>query len=115
MKRSTAWICLVAAGFLEIVWAYFIKQSYGFTEIAPTLLAVFFLIISFFLLERGISTFGIGVSYGVFTGIGIVGTTLIGILLLGEEVSILKIGSAAVLLTGIIGLKFFDREEKEVC
>jgi quaternary ammonium compound-resistance protein SugE len=111
MKRTTAWVCLILAGILEIVWAYFLKLSYGLTQLMPTALAAFFLFISFFLLERGIRTFGIGVSYGVFTGIGIVGTTFIGIFLLDEDASILKIASAAILLMGILGLMFVDRKE----
>lgn len=104
-ERRIAWICLVLSGLIEIVWAYFMKESYGFTRPVPTLITAFFLFLSFFMLERGIRTFGIGMSYAVFTGIGIAGTTVIGITLLGEEVNIPKMISLAVLLTGIIGLK----------
>lgn len=110
-KSGTAWICLIAAGLIEIVWAYFMKQSDGFTRPVPTIITVAFLILSFFLLERGIRLFGIGMSYAVFTGIGIAGTTIIGIVLLNEGVSVAKIVSLAVLSAGIIGLRFCENAE----
>ena len=113
MKNNsrTAWICLIAAGLIEIVWAYFMKQSDGFTRPVPTIITVAFLILSFFLLERGIRLFGIGMSYAVFTGIGIAGTTIIGIVLLNEGISVAKIVSLAVLSAGIIGLRFCENAE----
>lgn len=110
-KSRTAWICLIAAGLIEIVWAYFMKQSDGFTRPVPTIITVTFLILSFFLLERGIRLFGIGMSYAVFTGIGIAGTSIIGIVLLDEGVSVAKIVSLAVLSAGIIGLRFCENAE----
>ena len=116
MKRSKqiGWVCLIIAGLLELVWAYYVKLSNGFTVLIPAALAVFFLVISFFLLERGIREFGIGMSYGVFTGIGVAGTAVVGILLLDESVSLMKIVSLAVLLSGIIGLKCVEGQEPEV-
>ena len=113
MKNNsrTAWICLIAAGLIEIVWAYFMKQSDGFTRPVPTIITIAFLILSFFLLERGIRLFGIGMSYAVFTGIGIAGTTIIGIVLLNEGISVAKIVSLAVLSAGIIGLRFCENAE----
>ena len=110
-KSGTAWICLIAAGLIEIVWAYFMKQSDGFTRPVPTIITVAFLILSFFLLERGVRLFGIGMSYAVFTGIGIAGTTIIGIVLLDEGISVAKIVSLAVLSAGIIGLRFCENAE----
>ena len=110
-KSRTAWICLIAAGLIERVWAYFMKQSDGFTRPVPTIITVAFLILSFFLLERGIRLFGIGMSYAVFTGIGIAGTTIIGIVLLNEGISVAKIVSLAVLSAGIIGLRFCENAE----
>lgn len=103
-----AWICLIAAGLIEIVWAYFMKLSYGFTRPLPTLVTAFFLALSFFMLERGIREFGIGMSYAIFTGIGIAGTTVMGLVFFGESAGVLKIVSLLVLLAGIIGLKFCE-------
>lgn len=110
-EKSIAWICLIIAGLLEFVWAYFMKLSHGFTILWPSLLAIFFLIVSFFLLERGIRTFGIGMSYGVFTGIGIAGTAVIGIIAFGESVNPAKIISIIILMCGIIGLKICEGKE----
>ena len=109
-ERRIAWICLVLSGLIEIVWAYFMKESHGFTRLWPTVATVVFLMPSFFLLERGIRLFGIGMSYAVFTGIGIAGTTAVGILVLGESASPVKMLCLAALLIGIIGLKFCEGE-----
>ena len=113
-KRNSriAWICLIAAGLIEIVWAYFMKLSYGFTRPLPTLVTAFFLAVSFFMLERGIREFGIGMSYAIFTGIGIAGTTVLGLVFFGESAGVLKIISLLVLLAGIIGLKFCESDEE---
>lgn len=117
-EKRIAWVCLIVAGLMEIVWAYFMKQSHGFTILMPSIATVISLIPSFFLLERGIRCFGIGMSYAVFTGIGIAGTTVIGILLLGESANPAKIVSLLVLVAGIVGLKFCegdgDGKESEV-
>lgn len=110
--KTIAWICLIISGLLELVWAYFMKQSSGFTEFWPAVLTVIFLMPSFFLLEKGIREFGIGMSYGVFTGIGIAGTTVIGIIALGESASPMKLISLAVLVCGIVGLKFVEGKEE---
>lgn len=112
-KKNIGWICLIASGLIEIVWAYFLKESHGFTVLLPSLIAVFFLCSSFLLLERAIRTFGIGMSYAVFTGIGIAGTSIIGILVLHEGVSFLKIISLIILLAGILGLRFCSGQEEE--
>ena len=113
-KKSSriAWICLIVAGLIEIVWAYFMKLSYGFTRPLPTLVTAFFLAVSFFMLERGIREFGIGMSYAIFTGIGIAGTTVLGLVFFGGSAGVLKIVSLLVLLTGIIGLKFCEGDEE---
>ncbi|MGI5824323.1 MAG: DMT family transporter [Bacillota bacterium] len=107
-----AWICLIGSGILEIVWAYFLKLSEGFTVLLPSVLAVIFLMPSFFFLERAIRNFGIGMSYAVFTGIGIAGTTIIGVVALHESVSFWTVLFLTVLLTGIIGLRSCDGKEE---
>lgn len=112
-ENRIAWVCLIAAGLIEIIWAYFMKQSYGFTKPVPTLITAFFLFLSFFMLERGIRTFGIGLSYAVFTGIGIAGTTLLGIFFLGEGVSAAKLISLSILVIGILGLKFCEKNDDD--
>ena len=112
-EKSKGWICLLAAGLLEIVWAYFLKQSQGFSVLLPTVIVVICLVLSFFLLGKAMMVFGIGLSYGVFTGIGIAGTTIVGILFLYEGISLLKIVSLLILLSGLIGLKVISQKEAE--
>lgn len=111
-EKNIAWICLIIAGLLEFVWAYFMKLSHGFTEPIPAMIAIVVIAASFFLLERGVRVFGIGMSYGVFTGLGIAGTAIIGIIALGESVSVMKILSLVILLCGIIGLKLCEGKEE---
>lgn len=111
-EKTIAWLCLIIAGLLELVWAYFMKLSNGFTEFWPAVLTILFALPSFFLLEKGIASFGIGMSYGVFTGIGIAGTTLVGILVLGEAASVIKLVFLAILVCGIIGLKVCEGKEE---
>ena len=82
------------------------------SEVGPAILAVIFIAASFFLLERAVRVFGIGMSYGVFTGLGIAGTSIIGILALGESISVVKIISLIILMTGIVGIKFCDGKEE---
>ena len=111
-RNNAAWIALIISGLTEVIWAYFMKESHGFTRLLPSILMLVFLIIGFVLLERAIRQFGIGMSYAVFAGIGIVGSTTVGILAYGEGVSIVKLLSVAVLLAGVIGLRFCDEKEE---
>ena len=112
-EKNTAWILLVVSGLMEIVWAYTMKLSHGFTVLLPSVLTIAILIISFFLLAKAVNTLGIGLSYAVFTGIGVVGTTLISIFVLKEGASLLKMLSLGVLIIGILGLKLCDKEGEE--
>lgn len=109
--HTLSWICLVLSGSLEVAWAYTMKLSNGFTEPVFTVITIVVLAANLFLLEKPVSVLGIGVSYGVFTGLGIVGTTIVGIVGLGESVSIIKIASIAILMIGVIGLKYCDARE----
>lgn len=110
-NRNIAWTCLILSGLTEVGWAYTMKLSQGFTRLIPTIITVVILAAGFVLLERAVREFGIGMSYAVFTGIGVVGTTLEGVLFLNEGTGILKLVSLAVLVAGIVGLKLCDREE----
>ena len=103
---------LIAAGLMEIIWAYTMTLSHGFTRLWPTVITIVVLWLSFKLLESVINVFGVGGSYAVFTGIGTAGTALLGMLVLGESHNVLKLVSLAVLLIGIIGLKLADDQQK---
>ncbi len=111
-EKNTAWLLLIAAGLMEIVWAYTMKLSHGFTVPIPSIITVVILVVSFFMLAKAVNELGIGLSYAVFTGIGVVGTTVISIFVLNEGVSALKLVSLAVLAGGIIGLKMCGGEDK---
>lgn len=106
--KNAGWICLLFSGIMEIVWAFFLDLSEGFTILLPSILALIFLIPSFFLLEKAIRTFGIGMTYAVFTGIGIVGTTIVGVIFLNESIGFWTVFFLVILLIGIIGLRFCD-------
>lgn len=110
-NHTVAWIYLIVSSCFEVVWAFTMKLSHGFTDPVYALITIAILAANLFLLERPAAVLGIGVSYGVFTGLGIVGTTLVGIIGLGESISIIKIASIAILMTGVIGLKYCDAKK----
>lgn len=109
--KNIAWLCLLVSGLSEIVWAYTMKLSHGFTVLWPSVITVAVLAGSFFLLAKAVKELGIGLTYSVFTGIGVVGTSLVGIFVLNEGVNALKAASLVLLISGIIGLKLCGGEE----
>lgn len=112
-EKNAAWLLLVVSGLMEIVWAYTMKLSHGFTVLWPSIITIVILTVSFFMLAKAVNVLGIGLSYAVFTGIGVVGTTLISIFVLDEGASPLKLISLGFLIVGILGLKLCDKEGKE--
>jgi len=104
------WLYLFIAGLIEIAWAYGLKLSEGFTRPLPSVLTVLGLAGSFVLFARAMRTIEIGTAYAVFTGIGTAGTVVIGIALLDEPVSALRLLFVGLLIAGIIGLKMVSAE-----
>jgi quaternary ammonium compound-resistance protein SugE len=100
-----AWIILVIAGLLEVVWAIGLKYTHGFTRLGPSIFTIVAMIASFILLANAMKTLPAGTAYAVWTGIGAVGASITGIILLGESVSPLRIASLCLIIVGIIGLK----------
>ena len=100
-----AWVWLVAAGGLEIVWAIALKQSAGFTRLAPSIVFVVAGIASFVLLAQALKSIPLGTGYAVWTGIGAVGTATYGIWFLGEATDALRLASIVLIVAGIAGLK----------
>ncbi|WP_207458804.1 quaternary ammonium compound efflux SMR transporter SugE [Azospirillum sp. SYSU D00513] len=100
-----AWVYLFIAGLLEIVWAIGLKHTDGFSKLAPTAVTVTAMLASVLLLGLSLKTLPIGTAYAVWSGIGIVGTALTGILLYGEAADALRIGCMAMIIAGIAGLK----------
>ncbi|HHA0036762.1 TPA: quaternary ammonium compound efflux SMR transporter SugE [Yersinia enterocolitica] len=100
-----AWIILVIAGLLEVIWAIGLKYSHGFTRLTPSIVTLVAMAASVFLLAYAMKTLPAGTAYAVWTGIGAVGTAILGIVLLGESASLARVLSLGLILAGIIGLK----------
>lgn len=100
-----AWYYLFAAGILEILWAYAMKESQGFTRLFPTIVMGFAMIGSFGLLALAMKSLPLGTAYTVWTGIGAVGAFLIGITILGEAVSVARVSAALMILSGLVLMK----------
>lgn len=100
-----AWLVLLCAGLLEIGWAIGLKYSAGFTRLTPSLLTIMSMAASFALLGVALKTLPLGTAYAVWTGIGTVGTAILGIALLGEPVDAMRLACIALIVTGIVGLK----------
>jgi len=99
------WIYLAIAGVLEVIWAYFMKQSAGFTKPVESAVTIVAMIASFTLLALAMKALPLGTSYAVWTGIGAVGAFIVGIVFLGESANLMRVASAGLILAGIIGLK----------
>ena len=100
-----AWILLVLAGLLEVVWAFSMKQSHGFSKLVPSLVTIVTMIASFVLLSISMRTLPLGTAYTVWTGIGAVGAFLAGITLLGEAATPLRLTAAALIVGGLVLMK----------
>ncbi len=100
-----AWILLGIAGAFEIVWAFFMKQSDGFTRLVPSVITIVTMIASFALLSVSMKTLPLGTAYTVWTGIGAVGAFVVGIAVLGEQISVARIVAALLIVSGLILMK----------
>ena len=100
-----AWAMLFVAGLLEIGWAIGLKYTDGFTKLTPSVLTIVSMIASVILLGLSLKTLPVGTAYAVWTGIGTVGTALLGIWLLGEPAAVVRLVCIGLIVAGIIGLK----------
>lgn len=100
-----AWIFLVVAGIFEIIWAYSMKLSDGFTKLTPSVITVFFMILSFGLLAQAMKTLPLGTAYTIWTGIGAIGSFLVGIFVLGEPATAMRMIAAVLIVSGLIMMK----------
>ncbi|MZR30267.1 quaternary ammonium compound efflux SMR transporter SugE [Sneathiella litorea] len=100
-----AWIYLVAAGLLEIIWAYSMKQSEGFSRLTPSIVTIITMIASFTLLALAMRSLPLGTAYTVWTGIGAVGAFLVGIFVLGELANPMRVTAALLIVSGLVLLK----------
>jgi quaternary ammonium compound-resistance protein SugE len=100
-----AWLYLVVAGIFEVVWATSLKYTDGFTKLYPSIITIVGMIISFMFLSISLKTLPLGTAYAIWTGIGAIGTVIIGILMFGEPQSIARILFVVLIISGIVGLK----------
>lgn len=102
---NTAWLILLVAGLLEIVWVIGMKASQGFTRLPYTVLTIVTAWLSFWLLGLAMRVLPVGTAYAVWTGIGAVGAAAFGIALFGDPLTAARLVCIALILAGIIGLK----------
>lgn len=100
-----SWLIIILAGVFEIVWALGLKYSDGFSKLGPSLVTLIALLMSLSLLSFAMRTLPFTTAYGVWVGIGTVGTVIAGVILFSEPIHLLKIISLALIVAGVIGLK----------
>lgn len=100
-----AWVFLGIAGGLEVLWAYLMKVSNGFTKPLETTFMVAAMIASFWLLSLAMKELPLGTAYAIWTGIGAVGAFAVGIMVLGEAATVMRVGSVILIVAGMVGLK----------
>lgn len=99
------WLILFVAGLFEVVWATGLKYSHGFTRLTPSIVTLVGMVISFYLLAHAMRTLPLGTAYAIWTGIGAVGSVVLGIFLFGESHSLPRLFCVFLIVSGIIGLK----------
>ena len=105
-----SWLLLVAAGLFEVAWAVGLKYTEGFTRPGPTTLVVAAMVASVWLLGIALRTIPVGTGYAVWTGIGAVGTAILGMFLFDEPRDALRVGCILLIVAGIVGLKLVTPE-----
>ncbi len=103
-----AWVILFVAGICEIGWAVGLKYTDGFTRLWPTVFTGVSLVISMALLGIAVKTLPLGTAYAIWTGIGAVGTVILGIFLFKEPATVVRLLCVGLIVAGILGLKFFS-------
>ena len=100
-----SWVYLFVAGLFEIGWAIGLKYTNGFTRLVPTMLTAISMAISLGLLGIALKTLPVGTAYAIWTGVGAVGTAILGVYLLGEPATVGRIVCIGLIVSGIVGLK----------
>ena len=103
-----SWILLFLAGLFEVSWAVGLKFTQGFSKLLPSILTAAGMILSFVFLSLALKKLPLSIAYAVWTGIGIVGTSILGVILFNEAVSPLKILFVSFIFIGILGLRFIN-------
>ena len=100
-----AWVYLLIAGVLEVVWAFTMKQSHGFTNFKYSAITIVAMIASFGLLSVAMRTLPLGTAYTIWTAIGAVGAFVVGVLALGEALTPMRVGAAVLIVSGLVLMK----------
>lgn len=100
-----AWFCVLLAGIFEIIWAFSMKQSEGFTKLTPSIITLVTMGISFALLAYAMRSLPLGTAYMVWTGIGAVGSFVVGYWFLGEPATLMRVMAALFIVSGIVLMK----------
>lgn len=103
--KLMVWIVLLFAGLFEIVWAVGLKYTEGFSRLWPSVGTIAAMVISFYLLAYSLKTLPIGTAYAIWTGIGAVGTVIVGIYLFKEPATLVRLVCIGFIVMGILGLK----------
>ena len=101
-----AWVYLIVAGLFEITWAIGLKYAEGFTRLVPSVITIGGMILSVVLLGLALRELPVGTGYAVWTGFGTVGAAILGMILFQEPATAIRLGCIALIVAGIIGLKF---------
>ncbi len=105
MAAQVPWLYLLIAGLFEIGWAIGLKYTDGFSRLWPSLGTAFAMVISLVFLGLALKYLPVGTAYAVWTGIGAIGTVILGIVLFGEPATVLRLGCVGLIVAGIVGLK----------
>lgn len=104
-EAVVAWIYLVVAGVFEIVWAFAMKKSDGFSRPGPAAVTIVAMLVSFTLLSFSMRSLPLGTAYTIWTGIGAVGAFVVGVVVLGEPATATRIGAAVLIVGGLVLMK----------
>ncbi|WP_446898438.1 quaternary ammonium compound efflux SMR transporter SugE [Clostridium sp. LBM24168] len=99
------WTILVIAGLFEVWWAVGLKFSHGFTKLIPSIFTIVGMIASFYFLSLALKTLPLGTAYAIWTGIGTIGTVILGIILFKEPITMIRLICIGFIVAGIVGLK----------
>jgi quaternary ammonium compound-resistance protein SugE len=105
------WLHLIIAGLLEVAWAIGLKQTEGWTRLWPSVITALLMIASFFFLSLALRSLPLGTAYAIWTGIGAVGTALIGIFVFGEPRTAARLACIVLIVAGIVGLKLTNSSQ----
>ncbi len=100
-----AWAILILAGVFEVIWAYSMKMSEGFTRLTPSVVTIIFMILSVVLLSMSMRTLPLGTAYTIWTGIGAIGSFVVGIIILNEPITAMRMIAAVLIVSGLVLMK----------